>query len=367
VARVFDIGEHEERIFLTMELVDGPTLRGVLRQEGRLAPARAARIAIALADGLQAAHAAGVVHRDLKPANVLIDRRGRVVITDFGIARSLEGVPDLTVGAIGTPSYMAPEQAVGAGVDARADLYALPEPHLAAGILATQYGHYREAVTSLGRALAIAPTYPDALEYLGVLQIESGQEEGEQRLRLADELDPTLPLSLALIARYHALRGRFDQAEAAIAQMARRGSSANNALRMIRIRLAAWRGDRAELGRISAANPTNGTSWAELFGVYARLALGEDVADAEQYLGAALAAARNPRSYTMLAQLAAEGYAAGGQMNLAWAYLRRAAESVLIDLDWLKRCPPLAPLRQLPGFTGVHGLVRSRAEMIWST
>jgi serine/threonine protein kinase len=125
VARVYDIGEHDGRIFLTMEFVDGDTLRSVLRAERRLAPARAAGIARALCEGLHAAHAVGVVHRDLKPANILIDRRGRVVISDFGVARSLLDHNDLTIGAIGTPRYMAPEQASGGTVDARTDLYAL--------------------------------------------------------------------------------------------------------------------------------------------------------------------------------------------------------------------------------------------------
>jgi serine/threonine-protein kinase len=125
VARVFDIGEHEGVFFLTMELLDGSTLRGLLRTERRLDFKRAAPIARALCEGLAAVHAAGIIHRDLKPENVLIDRTGRVALSDFGIARSLQGELHLTVGALGTPSYMAPEQAAGASIDARADLYSL--------------------------------------------------------------------------------------------------------------------------------------------------------------------------------------------------------------------------------------------------
>ena len=79
VARVYDIGEHQGTIYLTMELIDGGSLRDVLRAERRLTPARTARIARALCAGLQAIHAGGVIHRDLKPANVLLDRAGRVV------------------------------------------------------------------------------------------------------------------------------------------------------------------------------------------------------------------------------------------------------------------------------------------------
>ncbi|MBA3550274.1 MAG: protein kinase, partial [Nannocystis sp.] len=92
-----------------------------------LGPARAARIALAVCEGLSAAHAAEVVHRDLKPANVLIDLNGRVVLTDFGIARALtdEHAGARTQGVVGTPLYMAPEQLSGLAVDQRADIYAL--------------------------------------------------------------------------------------------------------------------------------------------------------------------------------------------------------------------------------------------------
>ncbi len=125
VARVYDIGEHLGELYLTMELVNGPTLRGVLRGEQRLAPARVIAIGRALAAGLSAAHEVGVVHRDLKPTNILIDQSGRVVLTDFGIARGHDDELSLTTGVIGTPHYMAPEQVSGGVIDARADIYAM--------------------------------------------------------------------------------------------------------------------------------------------------------------------------------------------------------------------------------------------------
>ncbi len=140
VARTHDMGEQGGAHYITMEFVEGTTLQDLLRarepdeSEGErtrrrhaLAPARAARIGLAVCEGLAAAHAAGVVHRDLKPANVLIERTGRVVLTDFGIARALsdEGVGARTQGVVGTPLYMAPEQLAGMPVDVRADIYAL--------------------------------------------------------------------------------------------------------------------------------------------------------------------------------------------------------------------------------------------------
>ncbi|MGK3959135.1 protein kinase [Sorangium sp. So ce118] len=129
VARVFDIGEHDGDRFLTMEFVDGEALAGLLARERRLSVGRAIDIAESVCAGLGAAHRAGVIHRDLKPDNVLIGRDGRVVLTDFGIARALapDGEAGTTLSAVlGTPAYMAPEQVQGvADIDARADLYAL--------------------------------------------------------------------------------------------------------------------------------------------------------------------------------------------------------------------------------------------------
>lgn len=125
VARVFDLGEHEGNLFLTMEHVEGATLREKLR-EGKLSTPQAVSIAVDLCEGLSVAHSAGVVHRDLKPTNVLIERAtNRVVMVDFGIAHAIGEESGLTQGAIGTPRYMAPEQAVVGEIDGRTDLYLL--------------------------------------------------------------------------------------------------------------------------------------------------------------------------------------------------------------------------------------------------
>jgi eukaryotic-like serine/threonine-protein kinase len=125
VARVFDLGEHEGNLYLTMEYVEGTTLRDLMRK-GRLPIARVVRVALDLCAGLSAAHASGVVHRDLKPTNVLVETAsGRVVMVDFGIAHAIGEESGLTVGAIGTPRYMAPEQASVGKIDERTDLFAL--------------------------------------------------------------------------------------------------------------------------------------------------------------------------------------------------------------------------------------------------
>jgi serine/threonine-protein kinase len=125
VARMFDIGEHRSDKFLTMELIDGAALTRELGKS--MAWPRLRSLAIQLCSGLAAAHDAGVIHRDFKPDNVMIERgTDRVVITDFGIARSGDDVGVTQVGAlIGTPRYMAPEQLAGDEVDHRADVFAL--------------------------------------------------------------------------------------------------------------------------------------------------------------------------------------------------------------------------------------------------
>jgi serine/threonine-protein kinase len=128
VARTFDIGESEGEKFLTMEFVEGEPLSAKLAREGALPFDVIHHIADGIGAGLSAAHAAGVVHRDLKPDNVLLARDGRVVITDFGIARAAaDAGRAATVGlTLGTPAYMAPEQVEGAkDLDERADVYAL--------------------------------------------------------------------------------------------------------------------------------------------------------------------------------------------------------------------------------------------------
>jgi len=123
VCRVFDIGETEGRAFITMEFVSGEDLHSLLRRIGRLSPDKALEVALQLCSGLTAAHATGVMHRDLKPANVMLDDRGNVRITDFGLAAMANELHHQV--DAGTPGYMAPEQLAGKEVTARSDLYAL--------------------------------------------------------------------------------------------------------------------------------------------------------------------------------------------------------------------------------------------------
>jgi predicted Ser/Thr protein kinase len=124
VCRVYDVGEVEGQTFFTMEYVDGEDLASLLRRIGRLPPDKALEISRQLCAGLAAAHTKGVLHRDLKPANIMLDGRGQVVITDFGLAGVAENIRGAEVRS-GTPAYMAPEQLTGKEVTMRSDIYAL--------------------------------------------------------------------------------------------------------------------------------------------------------------------------------------------------------------------------------------------------
>jgi len=124
VCRVYDVGEVDGHTFFTMEYVDGEDLASLLRRIGRLPADKALEIARQLCAGLAAAHAKGVLHRDLKPANIMLDGRGQVVMTDFGLAGLVDQIPGSDVRS-GTPAYMAPEQLEGKEVNAKSDIYSL--------------------------------------------------------------------------------------------------------------------------------------------------------------------------------------------------------------------------------------------------
>ncbi|HEY0391243.1 MAG TPA: serine/threonine-protein kinase, partial [Solirubrobacterales bacterium] len=129
VIPVYEAGEDDGLLFITMRLVEGTDLARVLERDGALDPARTVRLIAQLADALDAAHACGLVHRDVKPANVqlTLDRREHLYLTDFGIAKSMGTGGDLTVDGqwVGTLDYLAPEQIRGEAIDAAVDTYAL--------------------------------------------------------------------------------------------------------------------------------------------------------------------------------------------------------------------------------------------------
>ncbi len=128
IVAIHEIGEHEGQQFFSMDLVEGSNL-GDLTREGPLATRRAVELTVQLCEAIQHAHDRGVLHRDLKPANVILDSEGRAHVTDFGLARRETGGSELTLSGqvLGTPGYMAPEQAAGRSREATpaSDTYSL--------------------------------------------------------------------------------------------------------------------------------------------------------------------------------------------------------------------------------------------------
>jgi serine/threonine-protein kinase len=136
IAAVLDVGEADGAVYLAMERVEGRSLRAVIQAAGGpLPPEQAARLALAVARGVAAAHAARIVHRDLKPDNVMVQSDGAVKLLDFGLAKDQsrdragdDAEADVLTReghVLGTPAYMSPEQARGRPVDVRSDVFSL--------------------------------------------------------------------------------------------------------------------------------------------------------------------------------------------------------------------------------------------------
>jgi serine/threonine protein kinase len=132
IVTVHDASEQQGHLYIVMQLVDGGTLKQRMEQlqtQGRtMDESEATPIFVKLADALAYAHDQGIIHRDVKPVNVLMDRSGRPILSDFGIAKVLASTADNLTrpgAGVGTPEYMSPEQCLGSAIDGRADIYAL--------------------------------------------------------------------------------------------------------------------------------------------------------------------------------------------------------------------------------------------------
>jgi len=171
VVPVYEAGEADGRLFISMRWVDGTDLRTLIFEEGRLEPARALAILRQLAGALDAAHRSGLIHRDVKPANVLVTRDGEehAYLTDFGLTKRAASETGLTATGhfIGTPDYTPPEQIKGERADARADVYALGcllfhcltgnPPYPRDSEVAKMYAHLQEPPPSVADVLPSAP------------------------------------------------------------------------------------------------------------------------------------------------------------------------------------------------------------------
>ena len=176
VVAVYDQGDDDGTVFLAMELVDGHTLRDVIRKESPMSPARALALFEPMLSALAAAHRAGLIHRDVKPENVLIADDGRVKVADFGLAKAVSTDTQHTATGgvlIGTVSYLAPELVVDGRADARADVYAAGvvlfelltgvKPHEGESPIQVAYKHVHEDVPPPSSLAPGIPAYVDAL------------------------------------------------------------------------------------------------------------------------------------------------------------------------------------------------------------
>ena len=164
IVAVYDTGEEIDPLsgvsipYIVMELVEGPTLRDVLREGRKLLPERALELTQGVLEALSYSHKAGIVHRDIKPANVMLTPNGGVKVMDFGIARAVadtSATMTQTAAVIGTAQYLSPEQARGETVDARSDLYSTGcllyellagrPPFVGDSPVSVAYQHVREA------------------------------------------------------------------------------------------------------------------------------------------------------------------------------------------------------------------------------
>jgi tetratricopeptide (TPR) repeat protein/predicted Ser/Thr protein kinase len=126
VIRIYDLAEADGVKFITMEFVQGTDLRALIHEKKKLSPEESVEIMRQVCQALEAAHSVGVIHRDLKPQNIMRDPTGRVLVMDFGLARTLDGTGLTQTGAmVGTPEYMSPEQALGKDLDQRSDLFSV--------------------------------------------------------------------------------------------------------------------------------------------------------------------------------------------------------------------------------------------------
>jgi eukaryotic-like serine/threonine-protein kinase len=213
VVTVFDVVEERRAIWLVMEHVPSRSLADLIRQEGPLDVARVADIGAQVADGLAAAHAAGMMHRDVKPGNILVRDDGLAKVSDFGIARSA-GDPALTQSGLltGTPSYFSPELARGAAPTPASDVWALGATLYAAVQGRPPYRPRENPVAVLHDIATQQPPAPDRAGYLEPVLLRTLDRDPASRWSMADAAH-----ALNRLARDHPLESTRVQTLAATA------------------------------------------------------------------------------------------------------------------------------------------------------
>src|SRR6476661_5289536 len=196
VISMFDVVVHEDRPWLVMEYLPSDSLATVVREKGPLLPVRVAAIGRQVADGLAAAHAAGVVHRDVKPGNVLIADDGRVKLTDFGVSRAVDDVQLTRTGMIaGTPAFLSPEVARGQEPTPASDVFALGATLYAAVEGRPPFGLDDNAYALLHKVATARPAPPSQAGTLTALLMQLLADDPGERPTAAEARDTLLAVA----------------------------------------------------------------------------------------------------------------------------------------------------------------------------
>lgn len=243
----------------------------------------------------------------------------------------------------------------------------MAETHLAQAMLANQDGRYDEAARALAKTLEIAPTMPEAHWYLGEVQIENGRwKEGTQRIGLALELDPSLTAAYLPLARIAAIEGDYALALSRLERLQARDGASALPILFPRVRYALWFDDVAAIRRgaeVLARAPGEGP---RSFHQMIRVALGDVPAESTRALMEELPSwLGNARFQTLIQQVAVEIYTFAGAHEMAFEMLERAASGILADVEWVRRCPAIAPLRSDPRFATAAATIQERAARTW--
>jgi serine/threonine protein kinase len=355
VARTYDLGEADGHRFLTMELVEGETLAALIDAGPRLPVARTIEIAMSICAGVAAAHDAGVVHRDLKPDNVVIALDGRVVVMDFGIARGVGESQERGGVVLGTPAYMAPEQAQDVpDLDGRADQYALGV--MIYEMLTGQVPFPGAALNSLFRRMTepppdprnLRPEIPEALSKLVLRCLARARED-----RFLD-----LHAVSSELRRLPALSGSFPPPTG---RKHARGLPTLAIFPLAVIDLPecehlGWGFADGLIDALSAARASGGAR------VLRERKLSPEVASMIDVIRTSTATTSRAKTIVSQVQAEARGYCGAGKLCVE--SVMNAVATGLFDSPWLELCPALECVRTVPEIVEARAIVLGRAQAV---
>ncbi len=307
------------------------------------------------------------ISTDYEPAVELLDRCLELA-PDFPPAAALHAMAACrATWRMGGAGRSQRERAEAALARAREVAPDLAETHVAAAMALADRASYREAAEVLAVALEVAPTCADAHMALGQLQVRAGRaKEGLRRLRLALELDPDLHLCRLHLARHAALHGDREGFERHLVELGSSNDPRQMPILATRMRAALYFNDAGELGRLALEAEGVDGPHGVLAAQIGRYGLGDTDLEAFDALsGYALEMIRNARMRGIVDQMLAEVHARRGATGRALRALDSCVEGGLVDVDWLRCCPALEPLRGRGEYEAHLAVVDERARALW--